>query len=451
MAIIKGNKLDNILNGTSANDTIAGLGGNDKLYGNTGNDSLYDGNDGNDWLDGGLGADLMRGGAGDDRYIVDNSGDKVEESANALNGIFDAVVSSVTFLMPTGIEQLLLSGSADIDAIGNDFDNTLTGNAGNNRLIGGGGSDSLYDHDVFSSADSSGDNDFLFGDAGDDYLSAGWGNDFLFGGEGDDYLFGGDGHTTMQGGTGDDSYFVTNRNNVISEQANAGNDSVTVAQGSYSLGKYLENLTLDDSKGITKGMGNALDNRITGSLGDNILIGGKGNDVLNGNVGNDILRGGDGDDQLLGGVFQYQQNPDGNNILYGGNGNDHLSVVVRDEHRIDHLTGGNGNDTFKFDFNFNVLDGLTNANFRSVAVITDFTSGQDSIDLSFAQILIDNVGVVPFTFINNQAFNASDASGQLRFDATNHLLLGSIDADSTAELSIKLTGIDTLSATDLIL
>ena len=47
-----------------------------------------------------------------------------------------------------------------------------------------------------------------------------------------------------------------------------------------------------------------------------------------------------------------------------------------------------------------------------------------------------------FKFVS--AFSAN-ATGQLRFDAANHLLLGSTDADSAAEFSILLTGVNSMT------
>ncbi|WP_394816398.1 immunoglobulin-like domain-containing protein [Vibrio cholerae] len=85
---------------------------------------------------------------------------------------------------------------------------------------------------------------------------------------------------------------------------------------------------------------------------DDTLIGGAGNDILFGQGGNDSLDGGVGKDTLYGGS--------GNDILIGGLGNDIL-------------TGGSGDDLFKW------VDGdLDNSKDR----ITDFTIGQDKIDLS---------------------------------------------------------------------
>ena len=69
------------------------------------------------------------------------------------------------------------------------------------------------------------------------------------------------------------------------------------------------NLKLTGKKNI-KGIGNNLDNQITGNKGNNllkglsgddILVGGSGKDNLQGGVGDDILKGGKGKDKLKGG------------------------------------------------------------------------------------------------------------------------------------------------------
>ncbi|EGR2394301.1 type I secretion C-terminal target domain-containing protein [Vibrio cholerae] len=94
---------------------------------------------------------------------------------------------------------------------------------------------------------------------------------------------------------------------------------------------------------------------------DDTLIGGAGNDILFGQGGNDRLDGGVGKDTLYGGS--------GNDTLIGGNDNDILIGGLGN----DILTGGSGEDLFKW------VDGdLDNSKDR----ITDFTIGQDKIDLS---------------------------------------------------------------------
>ena len=110
------------------------------LTGNEINNALY-GGVGNDILNGGAGVDVMTGGAGNDTYYVDNAGDQVTESAG--NGT-DLVQSSISYsLGGKQVENLTLTGSANINGTGNSFVNKLIGNSGNNILNGGSGSDTL--------------------------------------------------------------------------------------------------------------------------------------------------------------------------------------------------------------------------------------------------------------------------------------------------------------------
>jgi Ca2+-binding RTX toxin-like protein len=121
-------------------------------------------------------------------------------------------------------------------------------------------------------------NDTLTGDAGANVLDGGLGDDTLNGGGGADSLIGGDGN---------DNYVVDQLGDVVSETnaaAAGGNDLVT-SEIDYSLGANVENLQLTGA--AVTGIGNSLDNRITGSTGNNTLQGGLGNDSLDGGLGTD--------------------------------------------------------------------------------------------------------------------------------------------------------------------
>ena len=82
----------------------------------------------------------MAGGTGNDTYVVDNVGDVVTE---ALNEGTDLVQSSVSFTLGANVENLTLTGSANINGTGNALANVLTGNSGANTLTGAGGNDTL--------------------------------------------------------------------------------------------------------------------------------------------------------------------------------------------------------------------------------------------------------------------------------------------------------------------
>lgn len=134
---------------TGAGNRIYGLDGNDKLHGNSGNDrldgglgdDLLYGQSGDDLLDGGAGNDILKGGAGNDSYIVDSSGDTVVESFGSGT---DSVLSSVSYTLPSNVENLTLAADADnINGAGNSLANLLIGNDGNNILNGGAGADTL--------------------------------------------------------------------------------------------------------------------------------------------------------------------------------------------------------------------------------------------------------------------------------------------------------------------
>lgn len=168
-----GNDIDNIVTGNNNANSLEGGLGDDILNGLGGMDVLK-GGAGNDRLNGASGNDLLFGGLGDDYFIVDRTTDLVIEYPG--EG-YDTVVSSAPFYSlnhhSQAIEAIRLAGSGNIEAVGNQADNLIGGQAGDNRLSGGLG------------------NDTIFGNAGDDFLNGGAGADYLLGGIGDDILNGG--------------------------------------------------------------------------------------------------------------------------------------------------------------------------------------------------------------------------------------------------------------------
>ena len=290
--------------------------------GNTLNNSIT-GNGADNQLDGDVGADTMAGGGGDDTYFVDNAGDVVTEGAAAGT---DTVRAAITYTLGANLENLVLTGAGTINGTGNSLDNSITGNGGDNTLDGGAGADTMAgaggndtfivdnDADVVTEGANAGtdtvqagvsyalaghvENLILTGTA-----TSGTGNslDNSITGNGlDNMLSGGTGADTMAGGGGNDTYVVDNAGDVVTEGAAAGTDTVQ-SSVTFTLGANLENLTLTGGTTVD-GIGNTLNNVITGNNVANLLQGDSGADTLIGAGGADMLDGGSGNDSMAGGI-----------------------------------------------------------------------------------------------------------------------------------------------------
>jgi Ca2+-binding RTX toxin-like protein len=220
--------------------TVNGTSGNDSLVGGAGNDTI-NGFDGEDTINGLGGADSMIGGAHSDLYFVDNAGDVIVEFEN---GGIDQVNASVSYTLAAWVNDLTLTGSANINGTGNDVANVITGNSGANNLSGG-----LDD-------------------------------DTLIGGDGNDTLDGGAGTNVLDGGLGDDTYTATGT------IMDAGGIDTLITEGG-GLPDGIENMIiLDSTNPEPAAAGNALANRITSQVTGQVFIDGmEGNDTLVGGAG----------------------------------------------------------------------------------------------------------------------------------------------------------------------
>lgn len=219
-----------VIAGLDGADRIEGLGGNDTLDGKGGNDHLI-GGAGDDALVGGAGADLLDGGAGSDTVNYSSA-------------------SIVTINLTTGVHGGDATGDVFVsveNVIGAANGDSITGDAGNNRIDGEDGADALY------------------------------------GAEGDDTLIGGKLADALDGGEGNDTAsYGTTTGAVVVNLANAAANTGWAAGDTFVS---IENLT-----------GTNYADTLTGDAQANVLDGGASNDTLIGAAGADTLAGGDGTD-----------------------------------------------------------------------------------------------------------------------------------------------------------
>ncbi|WP_285720123.1 calcium-binding protein, partial [Pelosinus sp. IPA-1] len=380
-------------------------------------------------------ADTMIGGLGNDTYVVDNIGDAVIE--NAGEGI-DTVLSSIAYTLGANVENLTLTGTANINGVGNDLNNVITGNSGNNVLAGGlgadtmiggqgndtyvvdnigdvivenagEGTDTVYSNLASYTLGSNLENLILYGTGNingignglNNVITGNSSNNVLSGEAGDDILDGGLGADTMIGGLGNDTYVVDNIGDAVVENAGEGIDTV-LSSIAYTLGANVENLTLTGTANIN-GVGNDLNNVITGNSGNNVLAGGLGADTMIGGQGNDayvvddvgdviVENAGEGTDTVYSNLTTYTLGANLENLILYGTGN--INGTGNEVNNV--LTGNSGNNTLDGGFGADtMIGGLGNDTYVvdniGDAVIENAGEGIDTVLSSIAYTLGANV------------------------------------------------------------
>jgi len=292
--------VENVI-GSAYNDSIVGDGAANLLVGLGGDDTLT-GGAGNDTLRGGVGVDLIDGGVGQDFADYRTSASWVAVDLNIQDGLTaqsgggadnDAIGDTLV-----GIENLVGSNDAA-------HGDVLTGNSGNNHLIGLDGDDTLI------------------GNAG---------NDTFVGGAGADRQDGGTGTRDLADYSASTAWVNVDLTKQDGTTAQTGGGA-----GNHAGGDILT--------GIEDVNGSAHDDSILGSTSSNVLYSYGGNDTISGGAGYDTINAGTGDDWIDGGAHADSIfGGSGTDTIYGGNGIDTLWGGDGD----DYLVGGNSsgpNDT----------------------------------------------------------------------------------------------------------
>ena len=222
--------IENVI-GSSHDDYMEGDDGANVMVGGDGQDALY----------GMGGADTLIGGDDSDAYQVDEAGDAVVEEIDG--GEYDQVSTTVSYGLAAGVEVEVLrvidqQSTTNINLTGNEFNQHVVGNDGDNIIDGRGGID--------------------------------W----------------------MIGGLGNDTYYVDNYNDFVSEQGGGTVDTV-LTNVTYDLpaGANVEVFRTTDDNGTAAIdlAGSNSSQLIVGNDGDNAIAGYGGNDTLVGNAGADTF------------------------------------------------------------------------------------------------------------------------------------------------------------------
>ncbi len=262
--------------------------------------------------------------------------------------------------------------------------------------------------------------DDIAGTRQDDVLTGTEGAQILLGYDGNDSLMGGAGDTLV-GSWGDD--WMEGLGTNIAFHGDEGTDTVSYATASQRASLDLLNTAL----AFGAARGHTWDSVEVFELSNfnDVFRGSQQADIAHGGRFSDRLYGRRGDDVLDGGI--------GADALYGNLG-------------ADTLTGGDDDLRDRFIY-FRAADSTPDAR----DLITDFTPGEDRIEISRIDADTTQRFKQGFTFIGDAAFG--NIAGELRFEQIggSTLVQADRDGDGLADFEIELLGTLTLQASDFLL
>jgi len=431
---------------------ILASGNNDTLI-SGGGYSIIDAGGAGSLVEGGSGSDILValgahttliGGSGNEVFEISDPTDVIVADAGAIS---NAIVSSVSEVLPTGVDTLTLIGTGNLSGTGNDdATNWIKGNNGTDTLTAGSGQDTLIsgtgittfvggagidEFDVNNSADEI---DLPFFNGGSDTIRASVdytlnsavgtlvltgsddltatdnygfatligndGHDTLIGGSGRDTLIAGSAADTFISGTGNNTFVINRTDDVIQLSAGAGSDTVD-SSVSYALATGLDTLILTGSDDLTGDGNNDAQNFIQGNAGNDTLTAGSGSDTLIAGTGNTRLVAGSGSDLLESGT--------GIDTLVSGTG---IATMY-----------GNAGDTYVFDSGFGQDEIIQSYGQGTLSFGPGITAADLTVD-----VLMGSNGM--------PALEIHDGSGVITIDNGLSGVIGEIDFADGSQLSL---------------
>ncbi|MHA1215846.1 MAG: hypothetical protein ACTSPX_00790, partial [Candidatus Thorarchaeota archaeon] len=374
---IEGERAGDHIWGNGGDDIIHGDGEDDHIYGNAGNDEIY-GEAGDDTIDGGSGHDIVLGDSGTIVSGIKNAGDPgtaVPEvglsTEHAGNDIIKGGLDN-DWIYGQGGNDILIGDTGSVGGSSTTANATagsdhLYGQEGEDKILGGGGDDNLYGF-LPDSSGSGSQRDIIVGDGGTitygsqfDFNSvsqvragsSSGGNDTIQGNEGDDIILAGaGGDTSVHGNAGDD--IILGDNGTINLNGGVLNDISTTGESVGGADKLWGDGGSDGSDII---IGGPSGDEIHGEEDSDILIGDNG--VVNGATVKSSAEGSDGVDEIYG--------QEGEDKILGGGDDDRLygdkeAVGEDSSGKRDILIGDGGTIAYAGNrFEFNDVTSVTNS------------------------------------------------------------------------------------------
>ena len=460
-----------VINATGATGTVRLLGDSSANTLNlstttlTGANIVIDGGHGDDTITGNAAANTIVGAGGNDKIDGGNGADTYRVTGNQAGGWssfngFDTYTDTGTSGTDTVVA--LATGDVDIGVTGWSSSTGIevinaTGATGTVRLLGDSSANTLN----LSTTTLTGANIVIDGGHGDDTITGNAAANTIVGAGGNDKI---------DGGNGADTYRVTgnqaggwssfNGFDTYADTGTSGTDRIVISGKDVDLGlrsfsaasSGIEVIDVSAATGTTRILGDwsadSIDLRGVSVLGSGIVVDGAGgNDTLIGAAGNDSMRGGNGNDLLVGGAGQDSlDGGDGNDLLLatqgsgsgrelyiGGAGSDRIALALNDRSALD-LRGGSATaadgaaDTF-------TLVGTRGA-LSFTASVLDFEVGKDRLDFSQLRDSGNNV-----LGMEDLVISASGGHTQIGFAAGVHAVGG-----GAVDVQLTLMGVGSVAA-----
>ena len=449
---ITGGSAADSINGGEGDDMITGSKGNDTLTGGSGDDTFFYANgDGVDVItDYTVDEDIIKLTSGSIKSSSLSGSDVVLNVGSGSIKILNGATKSITVTDSTGSttskvygipEGVLYNTANTVITLNADFAGTLNsseyystvrtinassrtepvyiiGNANANKIQGGSSADTIY---------GGAGKDSLLGGSGNDLLCGDAGNDFLSGGAGADTLIGGKGNDTLTGGAGKDVFvYASGYGDDVITDYTSGQDKIKLTSGSVTSSAF------DDSDLILNiGSGSI---KIKNGKGKTItFIDSSGKSSNKSYQETSTLTVTDSDSATVT-IDSSYQNVDASSrtkaVKITGNS---LNNTIKSGKGNDTLTGGTGKDVFVYAFG----DGND--------IITDYTTGEDSIKLSAASI--KSASLSGSDVVLKIASSAGSVKGSITVKNAKNKSITVIDSDGNSTSKVY-AGSTILTVTD---